>query len=243
MKKIFFLLFFAVSAVSAQLGDSRQLIVSVGPEWNSPRGTMMLLEKINDGWEVVRSSWRVTYGDSGMAWGIGVHPLPKGTLFKREGDRRSPAGIFELGTFCGYDSVAPAGVRYPYTQSTSTLRWVDDPQSIYYNKMIDEKKVPKRVKGKTQWRSAEVMKFDGIDYRYVIFVKHNPDGIPGKGSCIFLHLNSPTRTPTAGCTAMDEEHMLALLRWIDPEKKPLLVQIPLTEYSTYMRLWGLPYLP
>ncbi|MGE5313551.1 MAG: L,D-transpeptidase family protein [Acidobacteriota bacterium] len=245
MKTLLLSLFFCAATAWAQLGDSRQLIFSIGPEWNSKQGTMMLMEEVEPGhWELAAPSWRVVYGDSGMAWGLGLHPAPKSdTLFKHEGDRRSPAGIFELGTFCGYDSAAPAGVRYPYVQSVKTTRWVDDPQSPYYNTMIDEKKVPKKLKGKVQWRSAERMKFDGIDYKYVIFVKHNPDRIPGKGSAIFLHLNSPQRTPTAGCTAMDEANMLTLLRWLDPAKKPLLVQLPLSELGTYTKPWGLPYLP
>jgi L,D-peptidoglycan transpeptidase YkuD (ErfK/YbiS/YcfS/YnhG family) len=244
MKKLIVLLFIVVSAASAQLGDSRQLIVSIGPKWSDRQGTMIMLEKTDKGWDVFHPSWRVMYGDSGMAWGLGIHPKPvTGTLFKREGDKRSPAGIFELGEFCGYDSTAPSGVRLPYFRSTSTTRWVDDPESPYYNTRIDEKKVPAKLKGKIQWRTAEHMKFNGIDYKYVIFVKHNPDHIPGKGSAIFLHLNSPQRTPTTGCTAMDEENMLVLLRWLDPAKHPLFVQMPLTEYSTYMTEWGLPYLP
>jgi L,D-peptidoglycan transpeptidase YkuD (ErfK/YbiS/YcfS/YnhG family) len=243
MNKILLLLLLAASTAAAQLGESRQLIVSVSPEWASQRGTMMLLEKGKKGWDLIGTSWPVTYGDSGMAWGIGVHAKPDGGRLKREGDRRSPAGIFRLGTFCGYDSVAPAGVRYPYVQSTATTRWVDDPQSVYYNKMIDEKKVPKSLKGKIQWRSAEHMKFTGIDYKYVIEVKHNPACIPGTGSAIFLHLNAPQRTPTSGCTAMDEEQMLVLLKWIDPVKKPLLVQVPLAEYSKYMKQLNLPRLP
>lgn len=244
MKKLLVLLFIVVSAASAQLGDSRQLIVSIGPEWGSRMGTITLIEKTDKGWEVTIPGWRVMYGDSGMAWGLGVNPKPvTGTRFKREGDHCSPAGIFELGEFCGYDSLPPSGVRLPYFRSTATTRWVDDPLSPYYNTRIDEKKVPMKLKGKVQWRSAEHMKFNGIDYKYVIFVKHNPDRIPGKGSAIFLHLNSPQRTPTTGCTAMDEDKMLTMLRWLDPAKHPLFVQLPLTEYSTYMRLWDLPYLP
>jgi L,D-peptidoglycan transpeptidase YkuD (ErfK/YbiS/YcfS/YnhG family) len=243
MKTILVLLLVAASSATAQLGDARQLLVSIAPAWNSQQGTLMLFEKTADGWKPAGKSWSVVYADSGLAWGIGVHPKPEGTRFKHEGDRCSPAGIFELGTFCGYDSIAPAGVRYPYVQSTSSTRWVDDPQSAYYNKMIDEKQVPKKLNGTVQWRSAERMKFNAIDYKYVIFVKHNPHCIPGKGSAIFLHLNSPTRTPTSGCTAMDEPDMLTLLHWIDPEKRPLLVQMPRTEYTTYMKRWGLPKLP
>ena len=243
MKTILLGLCIFAATASAQFGDTQQLIFSIGPEWGSRKGTMTLLEKGPMGWEFVRSSWPVMYGDSGMAWGLGIKPRPDGPRIKHEGDRCSPAGVFELGEFCGYDSAAPAGVKYPYIQSTSRSRWVDDPQSPFYNKLIDEKKVPPKLKGKIQWRSAEHMKFKGIDYKYVIAVKHNPDCIPGMGSAIFLHLNSPTRTPTSGCTAMDEEYMQALLQWIDVKKKPLLVQIPLTEYSKYIRLWNLPMLP
>jgi hypothetical protein len=244
MKLLLLFMFCIVSLASAQLGSSRQLIVSVGPDWNSQHGTIMLFEKKGGRWEPVGPSWAVMYADSGMAWGLGVNPKPHdGTLFKHEGDRRSPAGIFELGTLLGYDSAAPSGVRYPYIQSARTTRWVDDSKSKYYNKMIDEKTVPQEKNGKVLWRSAEHMKFDGIDYKYVIFVKHNAQGVPGKGSAIFLHLNSPQRTPTSGCTAMDEENMLTLLRWLDPAGKPLLVQLPLAEYQAYMKLWNLPALP
>ena len=240
MNRILLLCCLAASTAFGQIGDSRQLIVSVAPEWSSPHGTMMLIEKGKNGWEAVAPSWHVMYGDSGLAWGLGLLPKQVGGRVKHEGDRCSPAGIFHLGTFCGYDSAAPAGVRLHYIQSTSTTRWVDDPQSAYYNTMIDEKQIPKMLKGKTQWRSAEHMKFNGIDYKYVIEVKHNPGNIPGMGSAIFLHLNSPQRSPTSGCTAMDEEHMLTLLKWIDPAKKPLLVQIPIGEYAHYVKLWNVP---
>jgi len=243
MKTIFLALCVTTATACAQLGGSRQLIVSVAPSWDSPSGTMMLCEKSHGKWEFVGSAWNVMYGDSGLAWGIGLHPKPTGSRIKQEGDRRAPAGVFELGEFLGYAAAAPAGVSYPYAQSTSTVRWVDDPQSEFYNKMVDEKKTPRVVNGKAQWNSAERMKINGPDYKYVLFVKHNAAGIPGKGSAIFIHLNSVKKTPTAGCTAMDEEPMLRLLHWIDAKQQPLLVQLPRTEYAVMQKPWGLPPLP
>ncbi len=243
MKNILLALCFTAASAFAQLGGSRQLIISVAPSWNSPHGTMMLCEQKQGKWEFVGSAWDVMYGDSGLAWGIGLHPNPIGSRIKQEGDRCAPAGVFELGEFLGYAAAAPAGVSYPYTQSTSSVRWIDDPQSAHYNKMVDEKMTPRVVSGKAQWNSAEKMKINAPDYKYVIFVKHNAAGIPGKGSAIFLHLNSVKKTPTAGCTAMDEEPMLRLLHWIDAKKQPLLVQMPRSEYTEVQKQWGLPVLP
>jgi len=212
MKRILIPLLFLAASASAQLGDARQLIVSVGPEWNSTRGTMMLLEKTSQGWDVVRSSWRVTYGDSGMAWGVGVHPQPYGGRVKRTGDRCSPAGIFELGAFSGTENTPPPGVRYPYTHD-------------------------KRP------RKGKKVKLVDAAFKYAIAIKNDTARARARQGGVFLHLNTPNGATTGGGTAMDEEHMLALLQWLDPGKKPLLVQIPHVVYGKYMALWGLPYLP
>ena len=70
------------------------------------------------------------------------------------------------------------------------------------------------------------MKFPKDYYKYGIVVDHN--GITegekskrGAGSCIFIHIKS---VPTAGCTVMNENQIEEVLRWLDPNDEPLLLQ-------------------
>jgi D-alanyl-D-alanine dipeptidase len=99
-------------------------------------------------------------------------------------------------------------------------RCVDDRRSRYYNRIVERGKVTK------DWRSAERMKFPSGLYRYGIFVAHNPRNVPGAGSCIFMHIKKSNGRPTVGCTAMGQKELLEVMRWLDPEKNPVLVQAP-----------------
>ena len=63
---------------------------------------------------------------------------------------------------------------------------------------------------------------------------------PGAGSCIFLHVWRSPEKGTAGCTAMAEQDLQAILGWLRNEKNPLLVQMPRAEYEKVWKPWGLP---
>lgn len=215
----------------AQENNAEQLIVVVTQSWNDNHAILYRFEKLQDSWNLVSHGDSVSIGKTGLAWGIGLHKnLSEGPI-KMEGDKKSPAGIFELGNIYGWDEQAPEGVTYPYNNISSLTRCVDDPHSSVYNTIVEET-------AKKDWNSAERMKIN--DYRYLIVVKHNPDNIPGKGSCIFLHLNN---TPTVGCTAMNDNVMLTLMHWLSPKKKVLLVQLPKNIYTQVQTEWRLPKLP
>ena len=242
-----YLISFLFSLVSsfpalAQIENADQLVLVVAPEWNSNSGVMYLFERGRDSWTQVNIPWRVSLADSGLAWGIGLHTNPFGERQKVEGDRRSPAGVFELGDFFGYDSIPPAGIRFPYRRATTMLHCVDDTGSVFYNSLIGENEVVRDSTGRLPWRSSEVMRSDSADYEYGIVVRHNPRGIPGKGSCIFLHLSRFDSSATSGCTAMNELNLLFLMEWLDPGKHPLLVQLPSAAFRKYLIDWNLPLL-
>ena len=78
------------------------------------------------------------------------------------------------------------------------------------------------------------------DYKYVLIINHNSMNATGNGSCIFLHINN---VPTTGCTSMDETTMIELLRWLDPMKRTVIVQLPHPEYLRLRTAWGLPAIP
>ena len=146
-------------------------------------------------------------------------PVPEGFPLKREGDGCSPAGVFQIPFAFGYAPKNEAEmVRLRYVPVTETLAGVDDVNSKFYNQVVDASAVAK------DWESNETMlRPDGL-YRWGAFIAHNPRGESGRGSCIFFHLWSGPDRPTAGCTAMTEQHVRSLLSWLDPVKEPLLVQ-------------------
>lgn len=233
MKKIFFFILLFAGSLSAQIETAEQLVVAIADDWDSNAGRIYLFDKTENGWKKYNESWNVSFGRAGLGWGIGLHNIPKDEYLKVEGDKRSPAGIFELGALYGLKKSAPGGVRYPYQPLTNLTRCVDDTASKAYNTIIEESPTTK------DWTSDEEMGRVDPDYRYVLVVKHNPGSEKGKGSCIFLHV---VNTPTTGCTAMDEEDMLTLLRWLDPKKKILIVQLPHSVYHSMRTAWKLPNL-
>ena len=94
---------------------------------------------------------------------------------------------------------------------------------------------------KKDWSSAEDMRRPDDLYRLLVWVGHNDAPVEApKGSCIFLHLRAAPTATTEGCTAFDTVPMETLLRWLDPAKRPVLVQLPVQSYRGLVGPWGLP---
>jgi D-alanyl-D-alanine dipeptidase len=77
-------------------------------------------------------------------------------------------------------------------------------------------------------------------YKWGVVVDHNSAATPGGGSCIFLHIWKDSSTATAGCTAMPEQNLVDLLRWLDPAKRPVLIQMPRQDYDALRSRYSLP---
>jgi L,D-peptidoglycan transpeptidase YkuD (ErfK/YbiS/YcfS/YnhG family) len=203
--------------------DCRQVILMLSPEQASPNGRLWLMERANEGeaWHSVMGPLTITLGHKGLAWGVGEHTAaaPPGFPIKREGDKCSPAGVFRIPTAFGMEAAPEAAwLKLPYTPLTPEIIGVDDPKSRYYNQIVDSTQVTR------DWDSNEAMMRHDRLYRWGAFIAHNPDGVPGLGSCIFMHIWPAAGSGTAGCTAMSEEDLKVVLAWLDPAKKPRLVQ-------------------
>jgi D-alanyl-D-alanine dipeptidase len=55
-----------------------------------------------------------------------------------------------------------------------------------------------------------------------------------------MHIWRGPGQPTVGCTAMAQADLESLLGWLDPERKPLLVQLPAAQYQKLRHRWNLP---
>ncbi len=201
----------------ARIPDTKQLIVVTTENWSASEGVLQRYEKKEGKWYKVGTHINIKLGRNGLGWGPRLHTIPEhARIIKKEGDGKAPAGIFTLKQAFGYQ---PFRVKYPYKVYKETDHCVDDVHSRYYNRIVDSTKI------KGDYRSKEHMKFPKNFYKYGIVVNHNhideKGAIPGAGSCIFLHIK---KVPTAGCTVMNEEEMKAVIRWLDPDKDPLLVQ-------------------
>ena len=201
--------------------DSKQILKVTTPSWNSRNGTLQRYEKRDNKWQKVGEPISIILGRNGLGWGLGLHSVPKDAKYiKKEGDGRAPAGLFTLNNGFGYE---PMDINFSYAVYTRDDHCVDDSNSIWYNKIINSKEVEK------DYNSFEYMKRKDNLYRYGVVVNHNPDAIKYGGSCIFLHIRSGNGKGTAGCTAMSEDKIVKVLKWLKEEKKPLLLQLPTKE--------------
>ncbi len=185
------------------IGESRQLIFATHKDPSSFSIRIELVEKRGSAWKPIGQARTGTIGKNGFA------PLNQ----KKEGDGKSPTGVFRLGPAFGYG--ASVLTRMPYRQATEKDVWVDDPDSEDYNRWVTG--VPKAT-------SFEKMKREDDLYKYGIVIEYNMNPIvKGKGSAIFLHLWRDQSQATSGCVAMAEGNVLKLLRWLNPAEKPLII--------------------
>jgi len=229
----------ATPGKAATYDESRQAVVVTTSNWDTSLATVRAYERTDrlSPWQPVGESIKAVVGRHGLAWGRGLHAEHDLTgPQKKEGDGRAPAGIFPLLASFGYaDSAAMKWIKPPYRQSTADVKCIDDPESAYYNRIVDAASVL------SDWRSHEDMMRDDGQYRLGVVVGHNMEpAAPGGGSCIFLHIWKAPAEGTSGCTAVSEENMEALLRWLDPKTKPVLIQLPEVEYGMLRHAWNLP---
>ena len=218
----------------------RQLVLVITPNYEATQGFLQKFqrEKNSSAWKKIGEPIPIVVGRSGLGWGEGLHAnIPNDRPIKREGDGRSPAGVFVLSTAFGFASTKEMGeLHLPYLQITEGLECVDDSASQHYNALVDRAKL-----NTSDWQSSEKMFLIKHDYRLGVFVEHNTKpSRPGYGSCIFLHIWSGPTEPTIGCTAMAPAEMEAIIKWLRAEAEPVLVQLPREEYTRLCNAWQLP---
>lgn len=218
---------------------ARQAVVVTTADWNADHGTLQRFERSPGCWKAVGEPEPVEIGRSGSAWGIGLHAAPEAGPVKREGDGRSPAGVFGIGDAFGYAATASTALPYQAMQESSYC--VDVVDSPLYNRIVDT-----RVVGATAVAGAtEPMRRDLHDngdqrYRLGFVVEHNTSAVPKAGSCIFAHVWKSPESTTSGCTAMAATTMETVLSWLRPDARPIFILLPLPEYRRLQSAWDLP---
>ena len=202
-----------------------QIILVVAKDFNTSKAYLACYE---DGKQVF-DTIDVNIGTNGLGWGISDLTIPhkKNEHFKKEGDRKAPAGVFKLTKIFGYEK--NKNFHMPYVYAQNNLICVDDVDSVHYNHMIYLKNNPPK--------SFEFMKRDDNQYELGIVVEHNKNGIKGRGSCIFMHVRKAPDASTAGCTSMSLENLKKITSWLDKSKNPTLIQVPKAYAKEVLKLY------
>ena len=230
----------AAAPQATRWNQARQLVLVTIADWDTDHGTLQTYERDTVGhWRAVMPSTQVVIGRKGAAWGIGLHDPPADGPVKREGDGRSPAGVFAIGEAFGY--TPQANTALPYAAMSASHYCMDVSGSPLYNRIVDADVVgTDAVTGSTEPMRLDLHAKGDQRYRLGFVIEHNPRGVAGAGSCIFAHLWKEANSNTAGCTAMADSTMDALLPWLDAKQQPIFVLLPKHEYARLREAWGLP---
>lgn len=123
---------------------------------------------------------------------------------KREGDGKSPAGVWALRRVLYRPDVYPNGPRtaLPIQVMAPDDGWCDAPGDPAYNRPV---RLPYPASAERMWRDDHVYDLVGV-------LAHNDDPpVPGMGSAIFLHLAREGYPGTEGCVALARADLEALL--------------------------------
>ncbi|WP_169543770.1 L,D-transpeptidase family protein [Sneathiella aquimaris] len=142
-------------------------------------------------------SWPCAVGKSGV------------TADKKEGDHASPAGVFPIrAVYFRADRIDRPRTSVPVFEISEKDGWCDDPSSAAYNQKIT---LP------FEDRHECLMREDHL-YDLIVVLGHNDNPpIPGKGSCIFMHVAKEDYSGTEGCVALRLDHLQSLLGRISTE--------------------------
>lgn len=242
MRILFYLILFSqvLHAQAFKLSSTtQQAIVGIAENWNSSHVSLGLYEKQNGQWRVSGNFWKGRLGRNGLAWGLGLSPRFTSQL-KREGDGRSPAGVFSLGGAWGYSITIQKQPSMTYKQITTKDLWVEDVNSSFYNQHIKLKGEPA-----TEWEKKQQMRQNDQAHSLKLFINHNSPkegkSLSGYGSAIFFHIwRSGGAKATSGCTTMPEDKLKDLIAKVDPSKNPVFILLTRDEYVKRRSEWQLP---
>lgn len=172
--------------------DSQVLITLAGSR-TSDTGELNVYTKGDDGaWKTVYAGIRAKYGMNGL-------------YKEKEGDSKTPVGVFKMNTPFGIaDSVE--GFPDNYIKVDPDMYWNGDSASDRYNKLVNAKEYTAFDRS----ASEHLINYSGY-YDYCIDTGYNYEGMPYLGSAIFLHC-VVNDEHTHGCIAIPKEHMTEIMK-------------------------------
>jgi D-alanyl-D-alanine dipeptidase len=236
--KIFITAFFLITPLIAHaqscpapaidaLKNSTQLVAVTASSWDTPNAQLRLWQRksTNDRWKPASRPLPAVVGSKGVGWGFDYRTLAgaSGQPIKHEGDGRSPAGVFKIGVKFGCDANPSTG----YLQLKESTVCVDDTASAHYNTLVDSDGVKK------DWNSAEEMRKIDL-YRHGAVIDYRTSASAKAGSCIFFHIWSAPDKGTSGCTAVAEDTMAQVQKWLRDDGHGSFLLAPKSELAKFV---------
>lgn len=209
----------------AEEGSTVTLVVSKGteskpsPEYYSQKievetsgtyATMELFQWNGKEWESLFYTANVRIGENGASYDYG------------EGKKTTPKGTFDIG-FCYGLTQPETGLKFK--QLTTSSVFVDDPDSQYYNMLVDRYV----LSGDVSYENTYDQFANKNYYSTCIFIEHNGDGetvgtaSPNMGSVITICGKNGNMNSTFGCIDITTNDMYYLLRYLDEEQNPVII--------------------
>lgn len=177
------------------VGNATQVISVVGV--GDSRAKMDVYQRTGSGWQAIAAGIPAFIGANGMAPRI------------REGEKKTPMGIFTLEYAFGTAPNPGGGLRY--VQVGPNHWWDGDVNSPTYNTMqVCEKSQCPFDTGP----GGGSENLDIPQYVHAVVMGVNTDRVPGNGSAFFLHATDGG--PTAGCVAIDDATLVKIIQWLKP---------------------------
>lgn len=126
------------------------------------------------------------------------------------GDSVTPKGNFLIEYAMGTN--ADPGTVMPYTYLYYGLRWVTDPASINYNRLVDSDT-------EVDYTDFQDLGEYTVSYPYALVLKYNREPVNSAMGCAkFMHVSDK---PTSnGGVGVSESDLYNILMWINPEYRP-----------------------
>jgi len=132
------------------------------------------------------------------------------TKNKREGDKKTPAGVFSLGkVFYRKDKIKNLKTKLKKVIIKKNMAWCDDSENKSYNKLIF-----------TNDKNKEnLFRKDNL-YNIIIVINYNIRPVKkNKGSAIFIHLARRNYTGTMGCISKKKKDLIEILKTLKKNTK------------------------
>ena len=143
----------------------------------------------------VAGPWRARVGYRGLS------------AHHREGDGTTPLGTYRIGPTV-YGLAGDPGLALAYHHLVCGDWWDEDPRSPTYDEfrhVACGRAPPFGGGSEALWRAT-------VAYRYFAVIEDNAARVPGRGSGIFLHVD--TGHATNGCVSLPRADLVRTLRWL-----------------------------
>jgi L,D-peptidoglycan transpeptidase YkuD (ErfK/YbiS/YcfS/YnhG family) len=160
---------------------------------------------------IINKSGYLKYKDLKFKCALGKAGIGKKKI---EGDNITPKGVFRIvKIYYRKDRLKKLSSKFRLIEITKSMGWCDDPKSKKYNQLI---KLP------SQFSHEKLHRKDNI-YDLILVLNYNiKPTIKNKGSAIFMHVAKKNYERTAGCIALNKNHLIYLIKEIKKNTRVLI---------------------